>query len=281
MSRAAPLAPAGVVTSQFHGRYGRMRGRAVGERTAGLPEFVLVQGLGVADYLLPALGVVGSWTRAHLLDLPGLAGSGDPPVELDLPGYAAAVRDWLDARPGTDPVVLAGHSAGTQVAARAAAGHPRVAGVVLAAPTVDPAIRGLLGLAVRWRRDGSLEPPGLTSSHLPEWRRAGPRRLLRLTRSCLADRIEDAIGALAVPYLVVYGADDRISDRGWARGLARLGAGRFAEVPGAHTFVWSHPDAWSAPVRDFAASVVGRPAHAGPPADLGRHVGQPDRGEIR
>jgi pimeloyl-ACP methyl ester carboxylesterase len=105
-----------------------MRSRSVGEPRPGVPEVVLVQGMAVADYLMPAVAELGRWTRAHLVELPGFAGSGEPTRTLDVPGYAGAVVEWLDAAK-LGPVVLAGHSSGTQVAARAAvrAGTPVVA----------------------------------------------------------------------------------------------------------------------------------------------------------
>lgn len=250
--------------SHRNGRYGRMRSRAVGRPVAGVPEVVLVQGLGAAKYLLPALAELGGWTRAHLLELPGLAGSGEPPHEMDLADYAGAVADWLDRRADDTPVVLAGHSAGCQVAARAAVGHPRVAGLVLASPTMEPVRGGLLGLAWRWQRNGMREAPGLTASHRHEWRRAGLLRLLRYTRHCLADRIENAVRRLDVPMLVVYGRGDLISREPWVRRLVATAAdGRLARVPGAHTFVWSAPSAWSEPVRAF---VTGLPAATPRPA---------------
>ncbi|MGA8115623.1 MAG: alpha/beta hydrolase [Actinocatenispora sp.] len=252
--RVGPAMPV-TTTSQFYGRFGRLRSRALGNEVTGVPEIVLVQGMGVADYLLPALATLGDFTRAHLLDLPGLSGSADPPEDLDLGGYADAVAEWLADRPGAKPVVLAGHSAGTQIAARAAVGHPQVVGLVLASPTTDPATRGLTGMAARWRRDGQHEPPGLTPSHLPEWRRAGPLRLLRLARLCLDDRIERSLRRLTVPHLVVYCRDDRISSAAWSRSLADIGDGRFVTVGGAHTFVWADPGAWRAPIRQLTDDV--------------------------
>lgn len=247
-----------MLTEHHDGPYGRMRSRAVGDRVPGVPQVVLVQGLGVSGYLLPALRALAGWTRAYLVELPGLCGSGEPPHELDLPGYAAAVADWVTAR--GEPVVLAGHSAGCQVAARAAVGHPLVSGVVLASPTVDPDARSLLRLARRWRRDGSREPGGLTRSHLPEWWRAGPHRLLRLVQLCIADDIAESVRAIDVPLLGLYGRDDAISDEQWVRDLVQLAPhSRLVLVPGAHTFVWSHPDAWCAPVRDFATGLAAQP----------------------
>src|SRR4051794_41377785 len=97
-----------------------MRSRTVGELRAGVPEVVVLPGLAVANYLLPAVRALGSWTRAHLVELPGFSGSGEPPHPLDVPQFADALAQWL-AGSGLDRVVLAGHSSGTQVAARVAA----------------------------------------------------------------------------------------------------------------------------------------------------------------
>lgn len=251
-----PPFPRNVEVTYHDGGFGRMRSRAVGTPVPGVPEVVVVQGMAVADYLMPGIGALGEWTRAHLVELPGLAGSGDPPHELDVPEYGRCVADWLTARVAV-PVVLAGHSSGTQVAARAAVRHPKVAGLVLASPTVDPVARGWLRLAVRWQLDGRREPPGLTRSHRPEWKRAGVRRLLHIVRVHLADRIEEPVSRLDVPLLVIRGRDDAISTAGWGRRLASLVPdGTYTAVRGAHTFPWLDPHAWSEPIRLFAAHVA-------------------------
>ncbi|WP_158554117.1 alpha/beta fold hydrolase [Micromonospora deserti] len=244
-----------MTTSYVDGALGRMRSRSVGERRPGVPELVLVQGMGVANYLMPGLGAFGGWTRAHLLELPGFGGSGDPPFELTVPQFGDAVAHWLAAR-RLGPVVLAGHSSGTQVAADAALRRDDVAGVVLASPTVDPVARGPVRLLVRWRLDGRREPPGLTETHRPEWRRAGIRRMLHLVRVHLDHAIETPIAKLPTPLLVIRGRADRISTPRWGRRLAALAhGGEYTEVPGAHTFPWRDPHAWSDPVRRFATTL--------------------------
>ncbi|GAA4934471.1 alpha/beta fold hydrolase [Streptomyces coeruleoprunus] len=244
------------VSAYHDGVLGRMRSRAVGRPAPGVPEVVLVQGMGVADYLLPGLAAFARWTRAHLVELPGFGGSGEPPHELDVPEFGRCVADWLTAQ-DVGRVVLVGHSSGTQVAARAAVGHPAVAAVVLASPTVDPVARGRLRLLVRWRLDGRREPPGLSESHRPEWKRAGLRRLLHTARAHLADDLEDAVARLRVPLLVIHGRDDLIGTTRWARHLSGLVAdGTCVEVPGAHTFPWLDPEAWSEPVRQLAVRVA-------------------------
>jgi pimeloyl-ACP methyl ester carboxylesterase len=92
--------------------------------------------------LLPAQAAL-AWTETHLLDLPGLAGSDDTSHRLGVREYADAVVDWLAAA-GQPPVMLAGHSSGTQVAAAAAAARPDLAAAtVLASPTVDPKARSV------------------------------------------------------------------------------------------------------------------------------------------
>jgi len=252
----APPFPRDVVTSYHDGPLGRMRSRSVGQPRPGTPELVLVQGMAVADYLMPGLGALGEWTRAHLVELPGFSGSGDPPHELSVPEYGAAVIDWLTAR-RLGGVVLAGHSSGTQVAAEAAVGHPDVLGLVLASPTVDPAARGLIQLIIRWRLDGRREPPGLSVSHRPEWKRAGVRRLVHLVHAHRHHALEEPVTRLRVPLLVIRGNVDVIGTAPWARQLAALApSGEYVEVDGAHTFPWRDPNAWSEPMRNFAARLI-------------------------
>lgn len=239
---------------------GRMRSRTVGHGWDDVPEVVVVQGMAVADYLMPAVAELGHWTRAHLVELPGYAGSGEPTRWLDVPGYGSAVAEWLDAA-ALGPVVLVGHSSGTQVAARAglraAGGASPVRGVVLASPTVAPIARPLPRLLLRWQLNGRREPSELNGSHKREWRRAGLRGLAHVVRVHLRDRIEESVPALDVPVLVLRGARDRLTTSAWARGLAASAtAGQYVEVPdGAHTFVWPHPAAWSEPIHGFACTL--------------------------
>jgi pimeloyl-ACP methyl ester carboxylesterase len=184
------------------------------------------------------------------------------------------VADWLDGA-ALGPVVLVGHSSGTQVAAHAVALRPAgVAALVLASPTVDPIARPLPRMLLRWRMDGRHEPPGLTESHVPEWRRAGLRGMLHLVRAHLRDRIEEAVTRVDVPVLVLRGEQDRLSTPEWAAGLAaNRPNGAYREVPGAHTFVWADPAAWSEAIHELALAVRTQAAQSRPGPD---HPG-PDR----
>jgi pimeloyl-ACP methyl ester carboxylesterase len=228
--------------------YGRMRSRVLG-RHGDAPPVVTVMGMAVSDYLLPAQAAL-TWTQTHLIDLPGLAGSADPPHPLEVAEYADAVAEWLDAA-DLPPVIMAGHSSGTQVAAKAAAARPdRVAATVLASPTVDPKARSVPRALYYWRRDSAYPMPGLSESHRPEWRRAGAKQLVHLLRAHLRDRLEETVPHIRGPLLVLLGEQDRMCTERWARELAeRAEDGRLVTVPGPHTFLWRDPSAWSAPMR--------------------------------
>lgn len=237
-------------------RYGQVRSRELGTDTAA-PPVVTVMGMAVSDYLLPAQAAL-DWTRTHLVDLPGVAGSADPPHRLSVPEFAEAVCDWLDAM-DLPPVIMAGHSSGTQIAAHVAAARPgRVAATVLASPTVDPKARSVPRAIYHWRRDSAYPMPGLAESHRPEWRRAGSRQLVHLLRAHLRDHLEDTVPRIRGPVLVLLGQEDRLCTPTWARGLAeRAENGRLVTVPGPHTFLWRDPAVWSEPLRRLATQVHG------------------------
>ncbi len=93
----APRLPAEMLLRYTDVPEGRVRTRVLGRRRDGVPPVVVIQGMAVSDYLLPACAVLGEWTEAHLLDLPGYGGSGDPTRYLDVRGYGEVVTHWLHA----------------------------------------------------------------------------------------------------------------------------------------------------------------------------------------
>jgi pimeloyl-ACP methyl ester carboxylesterase len=235
---------------------GRIRTRTLGQRRGGVPPVVVVQGMTVSDYLLPACAALGQWTEVHLLDLPGYAGSGEPTRWLNVRGYGEAVVHWLEAA-GLDPAVVVGHSSGTQVAAWAGVLAPhRVAAVGLASPTVDPKLRWLPKLLFYWRLDARAPSPGLELNHKPEWKRAGPRGIAHLLKVHLDDHIEDQVRRLTMPVLALRAEGDRLTTDHWMDDLVAMTAqGSWASMPGAHAFVWLYPEAWSDPLRRLAEQV--------------------------
>jgi len=236
---------------------GRIRTRVLGARREGVPPVVVVQGMTVSDYLLPACAALGVWTQVHLLDLPGYAGSGEATRRLDVQGYGEAVGHWLEASE-LAPCVMVGHSSGTQVAAWTGVLCPdRVAAVGLASPTVDPAVRSWPKLLFHWRLDARAPSPGLEASHAPEWKRAGPRGIAHLIKVHLDDRLEEQVARLSMPVLALRGEDDRLSTDDWMNDLVgRARRAQWVKVPGAHPFVWLYPDAWSVPLRRLAEQVA-------------------------
>ena len=247
----------GVALAHRSTTWGVVRSRTVGTPREGVPEVVVVPGLAVADYLEPALCALGAWTRAQLVELPGFSGSGEPPHPLDVGQFADAVVQWLDGS-GLGRVVLAGHSSGTQVAARVAVRRPDVVrALVLASPTMDPRFRSTRRILLAWRRNHPLELPSLDEQHTSERQRAGWRRVRHALKVHLADALEDVVPHVQVPVLVLHGDQDRLCTDEWARELAGLAPdGRFRAVPGAHSFVWTTPDAWSAPIERLTREVA-------------------------
>jgi pimeloyl-ACP methyl ester carboxylesterase len=254
---AGPSPPPDVALAHCSTTWGVMRSRTVGTPCAGIPEMVVVPGLAVADYLQPALCELGSWTRAHLVELPGFSGSGEPPHPLDVAQFTDAVVQWLDAGE-LGGIVLAGHSSGTQVAARVAVRRPGVVrALVLASPTMDPRFRSTRRILLAWRRNHPLEPPSLDEQHTPERQRAGLRRVRHALKVHLADALEDVVPQVPVRVLVLHGDQDRLCTEEWARELADLAPdGRFVAVPGAHSFVWTAPGAWSDPIERLARELA-------------------------
>jgi pimeloyl-ACP methyl ester carboxylesterase len=219
-----------------------VRALVSGELREGVPEVVLVPGLGAPGYMLDLLHACGAWTRARLLDLPGFGSprtAGCPP-ELDaLTPVAAAC---LDDTAG--PVLLAGHSTGAQLALRAAVSAPgRVRALALLDVTFDPPVRrSPLRLAARLRTYLRERPRELAVT-VPTFVRARAG-LPRYLRSALADEPEQHLPAVPAPVLVLRGRHDALCPPGWATDLARgARAGRLVTVPGAHNTPYTHPGA--------------------------------------
>jgi pimeloyl-ACP methyl ester carboxylesterase len=139
-------------------------------------------------------------------------------------------------------VVLVGHSQSCQVVA-AAAGDPRVAGLLLLGPTTDPRLRRLPVLVARWLRTAVREPPWQLPLVLAQWLRAGPRAMAALWRAAAPDRIDVRLSGVTVPVVVVRGTRDALCPHDWADALARCAPrGRLVELPGAaHMTVQTHP----------------------------------------
>jgi pimeloyl-ACP methyl ester carboxylesterase len=214
-----------------------------------VPRPVFVPGLG-----LDARSSARLRTRlpGDVVPLPGTGLRGPVPPVDELAGQ-------LRARLGPGPVLLVGHSQGCQVVS-AAAGDPRVTGVVLLGPTTDPRLRSWPVLAGRWLRTAAREPWWQVPLVLAQWLRTGPRAMWQLWRVAAPDRIEARLRSVRVPVTVVRGTRDRLCPHDWAAAVAVAApAGRLVELPGAaHMTVQTHWEAVAAVIEGESGRHVSR-----------------------
>src|SRR6478672_3731258 len=201
--------------------HGRVAGPS-GPRIAG-PPVVFVHGLGVSTrYMEPTMARLADTHAVAGLDLAGFGRSATPSHPFSVAEHARTLARWLDAR-GIGPAILVGNSYGCQVIVECVARWPeRAAGVVLNAPTMDPAHRNAFVMLARVLADVPREPWRLAVIVARDYLRAGPRRILATLAEALRDRIEEKLPALAQPVLVVCGARDPVITPRWASECARL-----------------------------------------------------------
>ena len=189
----------------------------------GRTRLVFVHGLGVSvRYLEPTMQRLATDHPVAGLDLPGFGRSGSPDKALDVHGLAKALADWLDER-GIGPAIFIGNSYGCQVIIELVMQDPRrVVGLVLSAPTMDPAHRTIWGQLIRVLVDIPFEPWRLSVIVARDYLRAGPLRLLATLRHALADHIEEKLPDVVAPTVIVCGARDPVVTMAWAAEAARL-----------------------------------------------------------
>ena len=75
-----------------------VRSLVTGRSVDGVPELVVVPGLGALGYLLPLVRACAGWTRVTLLDLPGFGHPTTARLPADLASVAATLAVWLDRK---------------------------------------------------------------------------------------------------------------------------------------------------------------------------------------
>jgi pimeloyl-ACP methyl ester carboxylesterase len=222
-----------------------VRSLVVGTPRPGVPELVVVPGLGALGYLLPTVRACAAWTRVHLLDVPGFGHRTTAGLPSDLASVAATITDWLQ-QAGPARVLLLGHSTGAQSALRAAVAAPQqVQQLVLAGATFAPHARRLPPLVRDVVRTLVHERPGELPAVLPYYVR-GARGLPVLLRTALADRPEDVVGEVRAPVLVLRGSHDHLCPADWVQTLAaRAPQARQVVLAGGHNVPYTCPDAMS------------------------------------
>ena len=236
------------MSERWHTVDGRpVRSLVAGDQRVGVPELVVVPGLGALGYLLPTVAACAAWTRVHLLDVPGF---GDPrtahlPSELD--AISRTVGAWLADVPST-PVLLLGHSTGAQAALHATLLQPaRVQVLALGGATFAPAQRRPLPLVAQVLRTLVHERAGELPAVLPYYLR-GRHGLPALVRTCLADRPEDVAAQVQPRRVVLRGRHDHLCPQAWAERLAD----EVVVLPGAHNAPYTHPAETAAALRALA-----------------------------
>jgi pimeloyl-ACP methyl ester carboxylesterase len=233
LALAAPADSEGF-TSQWASVAGvRTHYRVAGPR-GGTP-VVLLHGLAVSHrYLMPTARAIARTHRVYVPDLPGFGLSGKPATVYDVTMHARHVAAFATGL-GLPPACLLGNSFGAEVAAAVAADHPGVAAaVMLVGPTADRAARTRTRQTCRWLLDVPREDIRQARILLRDVRDAGPRRVFRTLGHSVRHRMEQTLGRVDVPVLLMRGERDPIAPQRW---LAELARGRadttIATVPGA------------------------------------------------
>lgn len=198
------------------------------------PTFVLVHGIGMGHrYWSDLADALAREGRVLALDLPGFGEAPEPRHPYTMSESGAYLAELIAAEGLDAPVVLVGHSMGTQIVTETAVQHPElVASVVLIAPTVNPRERSAVVQGIRLLGDPSLTRPKVVVLGIRSYLQAGPRWYFKKLGQMLAHRIELVLPDVAAPTLVVRGEHDRLAPRPWAEEVALLlPHGRYVEVP--------------------------------------------------
>lgn len=186
--------------------------------------FLLLHGIGMGRsvYLDVVQRLRG---RVIALDLPGFGEAPEPTRTFTMERHADLVAAYL-RHAGEGPVVVIGHSMGSQIAAELAARHPSlVEGVVLAGPTVNKAARNIAAQATYLLRDLVGERPLVIWRGAREYLRGGPN-LIRKIRATVVHEPEKAFRRIQSPVLVLRGESDPLAPMSWCQEI-------LDEIPGA------------------------------------------------
>jgi pimeloyl-ACP methyl ester carboxylesterase len=211
--------------------------------------------------VLPLLAAAGR--RAIAIDTPGFGGSASLPRAPSIESWATAILAGLDAA-GIDRVALVGHHTGGVIAVALAALAPgRIDALVLSStPLTDAEYRSAppdeSGVDVADDAEGlrrsragfyPTDRPDLLDRYVADALAAGPLRLDG-HHAVGAYEMEDAIGALTMPTLLIGATDDPYAHPQLARMAAALPAASVAEIAGGMVPL---PDGWP---REFAAAIT-------------------------
>jgi pimeloyl-ACP methyl ester carboxylesterase len=244
------------------------------EAGAGLPVLCLHGLFGTSEHWEAVLEALAPGYRAMALTLPIFE---TPPDDLSVSGLRAHVEAFLDAE-RVPPAIVVGNSLGGHVALDLALHAPeRVRGLVLSGSSglfERSFTRGVPRRPstefVREKMTEVFHDPSMVT---PEWveairdvvrRRSYAMRVLQVSRSARRYNLEDRLGEIRCPTLLVWGMEDRITPRNVAiRFLEGLPHATLRLVPDCgHAPMLEHPEAFGRAVAEFLDSLAPAPTEA-------------------
>ena len=211
------------------------------------PLVVILPGLGLPQYVFPTAEALSRrGVLCTVLDLPGFAAAGRHGSQPHVHDIGRVAAEWVEAQAVTGPVVVLGHSTGSQAALAAALSlqetHTQL-GLVMAGPTFTP----------RQRRLGPLAAATLTA-----YRRDSPAELMvvptavrgltgvwSVLRSGMRDSPDERLQNLRVPLVLTAGEADSYAPEDWLHRLASASGSPTVTVcplPGSHNNPYTHPE---------------------------------------
>jgi pimeloyl-ACP methyl ester carboxylesterase len=212
-------------------------------------KIVVVPGLAVRRYAEePAERVRQAGYEVDLR--PALAWRGVP---VDLAAYGQQLGAEIIAA-GKPVDVLVGLSAGSQAAAVTAAATPLVRQLVLVSPTIDPDRRNTVKMLAIFLKPNPNEEFALFSEQLPDWSKAGPRRILRGFRSAIELPLEDILGQVSAKLTIVHADYDQLTSYAFAAQLAADFDGTLLVAPsGSHSWPTNDPEGFLRLINELVA----------------------------
>lgn len=181
------------------------------------PAAVLVHGIGMSSrYLARLHDALLPHADVYSLDLPGFGGMPKPGREVDIETMAAALAEVI-ASLDAGPVVLVGHSMGTQWVVELGLQRPDlVTRIVAIGAVTDAAHRTATAQMRALAVDTLLEPPGTNWIVTTDYIRCGVPWYLAQLRPMLRYPMERRVAGLTVPLLVMRGERDPIASTDWS-----------------------------------------------------------------
>jgi pimeloyl-ACP methyl ester carboxylesterase len=203
----------------------RLHARILRPEGASAGLVVMMHGLGVsAGSLSPLAERLAERHAVVVWDLPGF-GRSDADRVWSTSDAAEAVALGMERR-SLGGATLVAHSWGCKVAAMLALRHAgRVDRLVMLSPAFSSRFGGPVGQVLRLAVDAPMERPSLVAGAVRDYLRAGPGRVFSTLREACTIPLDDLVGELKVPLMVVRGSRDPLTTGRWAAHLAARAGG--------------------------------------------------------